>query len=204
MKLWIGRAVVAVLTLSAACAAADWYFSYQTTGEMTLGWRTRPDANPAAGHGRALTFLSRSGRVDASALRVNLVRAPNVLDGYTLGETTGIFWRADRHHEPPGQVDRAHFGFREKKIGYSPRATIIEGWEVRFPHSAVLLALLLLTGLTLLPAWRRRRRRLRGLCEHCGYDLRSSDERCPECGADIPPKTPKVSSDRAGGAGSTV
>jgi len=31
VKLWIGRAVVAVLTLSAACAAADWYFSYRTT-----------------------------------------------------------------------------------------------------------------------------------------------------------------------------
>src|SRR5262249_48019531 len=36
-------------------------------------------------------------------------------------------------------------------------------------------------------SWKRYRRRARGLCPNCGYDLRASKDRCPECGHPISP-----------------
>jgi hypothetical protein len=66
------------------------------------------------------------------------------------------------------------------------------GWEffsIPLWFLSLLTVLLPLVWLLSLSPFRRRRRRARaGLCPACGYDLRASPERCPECGTVSPVK----------------
>ncbi len=39
-----------------------------------------------------------------------------------------------------------------------------------------------LSYVSVAPVYRRRKRKKLGLCVKCGYDVRGSEERCPECG----------------------
>jgi len=50
------------------------------------------------------------------------------------------------------------------------------------PAWAMIIALLILPGFKLRTLIRRGRRIADGKCVRCGYDLRASPERCPECG----------------------
>ena len=64
----------------------------------------------------------------------------------------------------------------------------VTGWVALFPHWAVILATSILPAFWLIQKgffirqFRRRRRIKLGLCTVCGYDLRATPDRCPECG----------------------
>jgi hypothetical protein len=84
-------------------------------------------------------------------------------------EFVGVSWFSTLGGRFPAQGGRRGGGY------------IAPVWQATAPHWIVA------TLLGLLPAARlvrhlRRRRFGRGLCATCGYDLRATPERCPECG----------------------
>jgi hypothetical protein len=73
----------------------------------------------------------------------------------------------------------AKMQFLEARLGSSGAANVI--W---LPHWLLLL-FLSIAPLNWLLGQRQRKRKEMGLCLNCGYDLRATPDRCPECGTSV-------------------
>lgn len=97
----------------------------------------------------------------------------------------------------PGEITvlashrRGPFSFSTGSVGKWTLVSRLPGewWQVRFPTAIVigLLSVPLLIWVISLAIARHRRRRqdnmlMNAICAHCGYDLRHTSTRCPECG----------------------
>jgi len=82
----------------------------------------------------------------------------------SLFNKAGFYYR-DLRYFPPGRVDLA-----------ADRTWMAPFWSL-------ILIVWLVPALSLSRILRSRHRHAPGVCAHCGYDLRASPERCPECGA---------------------
>ena len=78
------------------------------------------------------------------------------------------YWRSQRGH-------RSFAGFA------------ISGWGVMVPHWSLVLVTAALPARAVMRARRRRRAAREGAnpCPSCGYDLRATPDRCPECGTAV-------------------
>lgn len=103
--------------------------------------------------------------------------------------TLTLFWAV-------GWPCRAFWAMNREPIGTGPQpwqhAIVLKDGEVVLPFAPIWSGIALNTAFWLIPAlpflgirsWRRRRRRARGWCIDCGYDLHGNVNAtaCPECG----------------------
>lgn len=64
--------------------------------------------------------------------------------------------------------------------------TLFPATAVSIPYWLAVLLTLALPLSAVRRLWLQRQRGRKGLCRGCGYDLRATPERCPECGRPIP------------------
>ncbi|MGH7213189.1 MAG: hypothetical protein ACREIT_00175 [Tepidisphaeraceae bacterium] len=79
--------------------------------------------------------------------------------------------------------------WRAKPIAPGSTGHTYYRWGAVVPHWAVAALVAVMPALWLVGALRRGRQRRRlekGWCVHCGYDLRATPDRCPECGTPVP------------------
>jgi hypothetical protein len=146
-----------------------------------------------------VTLWVRSYRHDDAIVRTSYLGAPaqsgKSLLGFTITSDTGILevlrWKFVRDPRPfvrkwqyvsgkPGASYRpgGFLGFATERSGGPEFSTL----SICFPHWSLAVLFALLPIYSAISFIRHRKHRLPGHCRSCGYDLRATPDRCPECG----------------------
>ena len=186
-------AAVSLVLCVATCAL--WVRSYRFGDAV---WHT------ASAHGpdtceRREWLANQSGGGILVCRAVRLVTYPPAAAGGLPPHADRVGWRYNgwdaartgyptfAYRQPGGSLSRWVSWGRDDAAFPAPDGRRFDNREgvVIVPHAAPAAAFLL-PGMPALTAtrrsWVRRRRRRDGLCLRCGYDLRATPERCPECG----------------------
>jgi hypothetical protein len=106
----------------------------------------------------------------------------SVFDPFELSYPGGSFTRYDKHEEVASALRRAQpgvLGFQFRRNDTPPNRTLMIAVPFWF-LAAITGVLPAAWGVRLVRASHRQRA---SLCASCGYDLRATPDRCPECGA---------------------
>jgi hypothetical protein len=160
------------------------HWCMDSVGGKLIAWRCWSTAGPTMSD--ETLAKSRAGRI------TDLSRKPESMKQWRTDNAFYSILQTPSYPNdgdvPPGARGKLFaWGFGLGRAGSGPnKYEVIVKRSVMAPHwFAVLLTAVLPAAWSVAFLWHRRRR-LHGMCRSCGYDLRASPERCPECGT-VPP-----------------
>ena len=182
MGKWLWRIIVTISLLLCAAVVGLWVWSYRSPVSVTLSDRPNSTWFLHAERGRLALVRQWMSPAPPPGWRGTTSRYGEVrVEGY--GANGWMSYGAD---DLTGRL-----GFGHAVVGASVGLGGGSGM-LRFRQNATywmapFWALLVVFGVLPAIEWsvfsRKRRRRASGACVHCGYDLRATPGRCPECGA---------------------
>jgi hypothetical protein len=130
---------------------------------------------PATGAGGPrVRFLS----ADSSRGKIHLLYAREFQLDRSHDPGWSVYSKNDEYLLPVGRLGFAYHSFAASKP--------YDCTSVVFPHWAACVLLLVPPAGWLWPRMRLSRRLPPDVCRRCGYDLRATPDRCPECGSTRP------------------
>jgi hypothetical protein len=163
-RFWLALLAMAVLTSVAFVLSTIFAFGAATHRSLFLSWD-----RSTAGYG-LVQLIAYQGQFH---LPID-VATPGAF-GPVLPERT---WHAGIKYQPGVSVDLRETNRRISKLGFD--AFLVQSGTYFSVGVFGLYPTLLAWTLVLL--FRPKKRSAKGLCDKCGYDMRATPDRCPECG----------------------
>ncbi len=99
-----------------------------------------------------------------------------------------FYWRHERWDTDLARLIKSNLGdsgFRYQRLiqtdAYFPKAAPSVFYHLQTPDWFISLLLAVFPAIFAISFWRRRTK-VQSMCSSCGYDLRATPDRCPECG----------------------
>jgi hypothetical protein len=186
----LAAGVSLVLCLAAIGFVVRSLFARDTVGLLLINQpAVRYAVSLDSWQGSAVVMFTRTARIDGAPVPEWTSQRPQRF-------RVASFPRGDLYEQLVIYQNMGHWfagfaagsGFTATKPKTGPITIVSKNWLVAAPWWAIAVVAAVLPTLWLKRRRDQRRLSLAGRCRNCGYDLRATPDRCPECGMNVEPQ----------------